>query len=109
MDWWQLIKEWVSGLGKKYNVNPVIFSAIYLGAIPFFFASLGWLVRNIRRNKPVVIPVLCTGFFSISAYLYLIIAGENIPIWVYFLICLLIIYGIYSTVKAIKKKLNQNR
>jgi hypothetical protein len=79
MECWQLIKEWTYSLGEKYNVNPAIFSAIYLGTIPFFFASLGWLVRNIKKNKPVVIPVLCTGLFFISAYLYLIIVGKNIP------------------------------
>jgi hypothetical protein len=60
-------------------VNPLIFGAIYVGAIPFFFFSLVWLVRNIRKKKSIVIPVLLTGFFFISAYLYLIIVGENIP------------------------------
>ena len=71
--------DWFMGLGEEYGVNPIIFGSIYVGAIPFFTASLGWLIRNIRKKKPIVIPTLLSGFFFISAYLYLMIAGENIP------------------------------
>jgi hypothetical protein len=30
----------------NYGVNPLIFGAIYVGAIPFFSFSIGWLIRN---------------------------------------------------------------
>ncbi len=35
-------QAWVMGLGAQYGVNPVIFGAIYVGAIPFFSCSPGW-------------------------------------------------------------------
>ncbi len=104
MAWWEMFKEWFMSLGDKYNVNPFIFGGIYLGAVPFFFLSLAWVVRNIRRKKSTVIPVLLTGFFFISAYLYLIIAGRNIPIWVYVFIGAMVLYGVYSTVRKVKGK-----
>lgn len=104
MEWWEIFKEWFVSLGQKYNVNPYIFGGIYLGAIPFFFISLYWTVKNIKKKKSIVIPVLLTGFFFISAYLYLIIVGKNIPVWVYIFIGLMIAYGIYSTIKKIKQK-----
>jgi len=34
------LKEWFLGLGQQYHVNPIIFGAIYVGAIPFFSASV---------------------------------------------------------------------
>ncbi len=104
MEWWETFKEWFLSLGEKYNVNPFIFGAIYIGAIPFFFASLYWTIRRIRKKKSFVLPALLTGTFFISAYLYLIIAGKNIPVWVYVFIALMIAYGIYSTVAKVKKK-----
>ncbi len=104
MEWWEIFKEWFLSLGEKYNVNPYIFGGIYLGAIPFFFISLYWTVKNIEKKKSIIIPVLLTGFFFISAYLYLIIAGRNIPVWVYVFIGLMVVYGIYSTIKKIKEK-----
>ncbi|MEO5975725.1 MAG: hypothetical protein ABIS36_03635 [Chryseolinea sp.] len=104
MEWWEIFKEWFLSLGEKYNVNPYIFGGIYIGAIPFFSISLFWTIKNIKNRKPIVLPVLLTALFFISAYLYLIIAGKNIPVWVYAFIGLMVGYGIYSTVKKIKKK-----
>ena len=43
-------------------------------------------------------------FFFISAYLYLIIAGRNVPFWVYLFIALLVGFGAWSTIKKIRKQ-----
>lgn len=102
MEWLLGAQDWFMGLGEKYNVNPIIFGSIYIGAIPFFFLSLGWLVKRIKRKKSIVVPVLLTGFFFVSAYLYLIIAGRNIPLWVYFFIGAMVVYGVLSNVKKVK-------
>lgn len=100
----ETFKEWFLSLGEKYHVNPYIFGGIYIGAIPFFFLSLYRVIKNIKQKKSIVFPVLLTGFFFVSAYLYLIIAGKNIPVWVYIFIGLMVVYGIYSTIKKIKEK-----
>ncbi|HWJ25724.1 MAG TPA: hypothetical protein VNS32_04225 [Flavisolibacter sp.] len=102
MDWWEAFKEWFLSLGEKYNVNPYIFGSIYIGAIPFFFLFLGRTVKNIKNKKSFVLPLLLTGFCFISAYLYLLIAGRNIPAWVYIFIGAMIVYGIYSIVSKLK-------
>jgi hypothetical protein len=104
MEWWEIFKDWFLSLGQKYNVNPYIFGGIYVGAIPFFFLCLAWTIKNIKHKKSFVLPLLLTGFCFISAYLYLIIVGKNIPVWVYIFIGLMISYGIYSTIKKIKAK-----
>ena len=101
---WTGAKAWFLGLGAKYGVNPIIFGAIYVGAIPFFLASVAWLIRNVRSHRSIVLPALCASFFLISAYLYLIFAGKNIPVWVYFFVVAMIGYGAYSTVRSIKNK-----
>jgi len=102
--WWETFKDWFLSLGENYGVNPYIFGSIYIGAIPFFFLCLAWTVRNIRNKKPFVIPVLLTGLCFISAYVYLIIVGKNIPVWVYVFIAVMVLYGVYSTFKKIKSK-----
>ncbi len=104
---WNSIQTWFFGLGAKYGVNPVIFGAIYVGAIPFFSLSLAWLIRNIRRKISILLPLFFTGFFFISAYLYLLVVGRNVPFWVYLFIAAMIIFGIYSTVKKIRKAHNE--
>lgn len=98
----ELIHDWLMNLSENYNVNPYIFAGIYVGAIPFFTLSVAWIVRNKRKNKQITLPVLSTGFFLSSAYIYLMIAGENVPTWVYLLIIVLLGYGIYTTFNKIK-------
>lgn len=104
MEWWQAFTDWFLSLGKKYGVNPYIFGGIYIGAVPLFFLCLGWTIKNIRTKRSIVLPVLLTGLCFISAYVYLVIAGRNIPAWVYVFIGLMIVYGVYSTVKKVREK-----
>ena len=94
----------ILALGTSYGVNPFIFATIYVGAIPFFTVSIGWLVRNLRSGRSATLPILSAGFFFISAYLYLLIAGRNIPLWVYGLIVALLAFGAWSTVKKVRKQ-----
>ena len=75
--------DWSLSLGAKYGVNPFIFGTIYVGAIPFFSLSIAWLVRNIRRRRSPALPALSAGFWFVSAYLYLVVVGKNVPLWVY--------------------------
>lgn len=70
------IYQWFMGLGKPYGVNPVIFGSIYIGAIPFFWLAIWWMVKNIRNNCSIAGPVLMACGCAISSYVYLIIAGE---------------------------------
>lgn len=98
------IYVWFMSLGETYGVNPLLFGAIYVGAIPFFTLSIGWLVRNYRKGISIVLPVLSASFFFVSAYLYLMIAGKNVPFWVYGIVVAMLLYGAWSTYKNVKSK-----
>jgi 4-hydroxybenzoate polyprenyltransferase len=101
------INDWFLGLGAQYGVNPYIFGAIYVGAIPFFLASVAWMVRRKRAGRSITVPVLCAGFCFVSAYLYLAIAGRNIPAWVWAFLAVLIAFAAYSTIRDTKRKLRE--
>ncbi len=99
------IQSWFLSLGENYGVNPLIFGGIYVGAIPFFSFSIGWLIRNYRKGKSMVRPALSAMFFFISAYIYLIFAGKNVPIWVYGVVVLLVVFGAWSTIRKVRTQL----
>lgn len=105
MDQLAAAQDWVMGLGARYGVNPVIFGAIYIGAIPFFLLFTGIAVKRIRNRRSAVLPILAAGFCFISAYLYLAIAGRGIPIWVWGLLGVLIAYGAWSAVRSFRAKI----
>lgn len=98
---------WFMSLGDQYGVNPILFGLIYIGAIPFFTLSIGWLIRNYRKGLSIVLPTLSASFFFVSAYLYLMIAGENVPWWVYGAVIAMLVYGAHSTYGNVRKKMNQ--
>ncbi len=102
-------RNWFANLGSKYNVNPVIFGGIYVGAIPFFTLCVAWIISNLRRRKSIVVPALAASFFFISAYLYLLIVGRNIPGWVYAVIVAMLAFGLHSSIRKIRAKTGLGR
>lgn len=98
------VAAWFNSLGESYGVDPLVFGIIYVGAIPFFLASLAWLVRRRRAGGSTVLPLLSTGFFFVSAYLYLAVVGRNIPVWVWIFVAALIAYGAWSAVRDVRHK-----
>ena len=103
------LNTWFLSLGAEYGVNPYIFGGIYVGAIPFFLLSIGWLVKRARAGQSTVVPTLLAGFFFVSAYLYLAIAGRNIPVWVWIFLAALLVYGAYSTIRDTRAKIRNGR
>ena len=101
------LQHWFFTLGAKYGVDPLIFGLIYVGAIPFFVISVTWLVRNVKRGRSILLPAMCASFSFVSSYIYLAIAGENIPSWIWVFIGGMVLFGTFSTVRQIKKKLNE--
>lgn len=103
-DVFQDVIRWFLALGEPYGVNPLIFGGIYVGAIPFFWLSIIWLVRNLKKGKSAVGPILAACSCAVSSYVYLIIAGQNVPFWVYVFIAAMITYGIYATLQKVRQK-----
>ncbi|MDR9410927.1 MAG: hypothetical protein RI573_18945 [Balneolaceae bacterium] len=52
-------------------------------------------------------PILSASFFFVSAYLYLMIAGENAPVWVYLIVLIMLVYGAWSTLRKVKSKVKE--
>ena len=105
MDSLGALQSWVMGLGGRYGVDPLVFGAIYVGAIPFFLLFTGLAIRRRRAGKPAVLPILAAGLCFVSAYLYLAIVGRGIPVWVWGFLGVLIGYGAWSEVRDFRKKL----
>ena len=103
------LQDWFLSLGRDYGVNPILFGTIYVGAIPFFFASIAWLVRRAKAGRSTVVPTLCAGFCFVSAYLYLAIAGRNIPLWVWIFLGALIIYEAVANVRSTRARIRAAR
>lgn len=99
--------EWFLSLWTNYWVNPRIFGAIYVWAIPLFAYFSTRVVSNARNNHSIVLPALGAGVCFVSAYIYLIIAGENVPVRVYGFIVVLVLWWARSAYTKITKQIHE--
>ncbi|RYU90529.1 hypothetical protein EWM62_07690 [Mucilaginibacter terrigena] len=103
-EYFTLFKNWVISLGEKHEVDPLILGSLYLVSKVSFFSFLGWTIKNLRAKKPIMITLLFASLSFSMPYLYLIIVGRNISVWVYLCIGLMFIYGGYSIWKKVTEK-----
>jgi len=104
MEYIAVFKAWVIGLGEKHEVDPLVLGSLYLVSKVGFFTFLGWVLKNLKAKKAILIPLLFASVSFSMPYLYLVIAGRNISIWVYLFIGLMFIYGGFSIWKKITTK-----
>ncbi len=99
---------WLEALeiGDRYGVNPIIFATIYIGAIPCFTIVIGWLVKRYKDRASILLPTIVASGFFLSAYIYAILFGENLPWWFYAIVIGWVVVGAYFTIKSTKLKLD---
>ncbi len=100
-EWFSSLSHWLLSLVPRYGVNPTVFAVLYVGSIPFFAASLGWTAARLRSHRPAALPALLTGFFFLSADLYVLAFGHGLPLWVYLLVVLLVGIGGISVIQKL--------
>ena len=93
-------------LGEEHNVNPIMFAVLYLVSIPPYLFSIAWVVRNFRKGASVVFPIISTLVFFVLPSMYIAVFGRNVAWWVYAIIALLLIYGGFSAVRSVRKKIS---
>ncbi|AYL95222.1 hypothetical protein [Mucilaginibacter celer] len=101
-DFFTVIKDWVIALGEKHEVDPLLLGCLYLVSKICLVIFIGLIVKNLKAKKAIRVPLLLAAVSFSTPYLYLIIAGSNIPVWVYIFIALMFTYGGYSIWKKVK-------
>ncbi len=110
------LTDWAAGLMDRatglmdqardtYGVNPVAFLAIFLGSGPVFYYSLFRLLRSLARKTGRETGLWSAVFLAATAapYLYVLLFGRNLPVWVYGILALLIGQGVWSLVRRLRR------
>jgi ABC-type Co2+ transport system permease subunit len=88
----------------RYDVDPVIFLAIYLISVPFFYYSLVRMMRALAKKRGNEVVVWSTVFLCtiVAPFIYVLFFGRHLPWWVYGIIALLIGQGIFSLIRKLR-------
>ena len=104
---WDDLLAWLGTLGEEYGVDPLIYAILYVGSAPFFFGSMAWLIRTLRRREAILLPAISAAFFFSLPTLYVFVAGRNLPAWIYALLIGLAVLGVITAARRIHSALRQ--
>jgi peptidoglycan/LPS O-acetylase OafA/YrhL len=99
---------WLGGLSDGYGVDPLIYAILYVGSAPFFFGSLAWLIRRLRRREAILLPAASTVLFFSLPTLYVVVAGRNLPWWIYAALVVLAVLGAIAAVRRVRAALQRS-
>jgi hypothetical protein len=108
LNYWTLLTEKVFELSSYYGVDPLIFGLLYAGTIPLLWFSIGWIIRNIQKKQPIIVPLVAAALCVTGTYIYLLFAGQNIPLWVYGFAAGMVGFSGYNIHKKVSCKLEQS-
>jgi Zn-dependent protease with chaperone function len=91
-----IIKDYLFYQANLHQVNPWLFGALYLLSKILFLLFLGLAVKKLREKSPVLVLLLFAALGYSLPYFYLIIAGKNIPLWIYLVIGVIYIFSGWS-------------
>jgi FtsH-binding integral membrane protein len=78
-----LIKDYLFQQAALHQLDPWLFLVLYLMSKLLFLIFIGRAVKNIRQKRPYLLPSLFAALGYSLPYLYMIIAGKNIPLWIF--------------------------
>ena len=104
---WQTIKDYYFALSNQYHVNPIVFISIHAVCTPLLILVIWWLLRTKKQGKPIIVPLLCAIVLYNIANVYLVIAGRNIPLYIYIMLLVFTLYSGYISVKKIRLQLKK--
>jgi hypothetical protein len=95
---------------QTYGVNPVIFLALIVGCSPFFYFSIYRLLKAVVRKSCGRMGLWGSVFLVSTAtpYVYVMIFGRNLPVWVYGVLVLLVARGVVSLIRKIRTAKRRN-
>lgn len=103
-----LVVDWagrqMESARARYGVDPVVFLALLLGTSPLFYYSIYRMVRALaaRRVNEASLWSMLFLLSTAAPYLYVLVAGRNLPWWVYIIIGLILAQGVWSLVRRLR-------
>ncbi len=103
-----LLRAWIESVMKTsrevYNVEPLIFLAIYLVCVPVFYYSLVRTLRALAKGLKAEAMRWSTVFLCavVAPFLYVLLFGRNLPWWVYAIIAVLVGQGVQSLIRKLR-------
>ncbi len=98
-------------INDTYGIDPKIFLIMSVVLIFPFYYSIYRLIRALssRNKKKFVFWGTSFLILAVVPYVYILFWGHNLPWYVYIIIAFLVMNGLYSLIRKIRKKVLAGR
>jgi len=90
------LEDYLTHQADLHHVDPLLFGCLYVLSKILMVIFLGWAVKNLRGKRPILLPLIFAILGYSLPYLYLIIAGKNIPLWIFLMIGVIYLFSGWS-------------
>ncbi|MBL7006771.1 MAG: hypothetical protein ISR78_06815 [Spirochaetia bacterium] len=96
----------VAFINEKYGINPWVFIILSIFLTYPYYYSLYRLIRSAAARDKKQFRFWLTIFLILSVvpYIYILFWGHNLPWYIYIIIAVLLLFGLYSLIQKIRKK-----
>ena len=91
-----LVKDYLMHQAALHQLNPWLFAVLYLLSKLLFLFFVGRAVKNLKNKRSFLIPLLFAALGYSLPYLYMVISGKNIPLWIFMVITLIYLFSGWS-------------
>jgi hypothetical protein len=98
------LETWALAVQSRYHVNPAVFIALNVICAPLFYYSIYRTVRAATQRKSRDVRFWGTVFMAVSIvpYVYVLIFGRHLPLWVVMVIVALVAHGVVVLVRRVR-------
>lgn len=96
MHYFTLVKDYLMHQAELHQLNPWLFAFLYLLSKLLFLIFLGRAVKNLKNKKSFLLPLLFAALGYSLPYLYMVISGKNIPLWIFMVITVIYLFSGWS-------------
>lgn len=94
--YFRVVTNYLMHQASLHHLNPWLFSGLYLLSKLLFLFFLGQAIKNLKKKRAILLPLLFAALGYSLPYLYMVIAGRDIPLWIFMVITLIYLFSGWS-------------
>jgi len=96
--------DWLAVVQERYAVKPWVFLALYLGTVPPGWYAVWRMAVALRQGNRAALRrwALFLGAMVVIPYAYVLIAGRNLPWWIYPVVLAMVALSAWELVARVR-------
>ncbi|MGY3212846.1 hypothetical protein [Mucilaginibacter sp. HD30] len=100
--YFNLIRDYLFHQADLHHLDPWIFLVLYLLSKLLFLIFVARAIKNLKDKQSFLLPLLFAALGYSLPYLYMVISGKDIPLWIFTVITVIYIFSGWSIYRKLR-------